>query len=317
MNISKLRNYKLMMDDTVRMDAYHRAIEATCPGKTVCEIGVGLGPLSLMALRAGATRVYGVELDADVLDAATRVIRASGFGPDRFVPIVGLSTQVVLPEQVDVLLSETLDSMGVGENTSRYMADARERLLKSGGVMLPARLDCYAALSTPEAYQSECSFWTKGMDEYGLSYAPLMEQVRGVKHTIRVTDDDLQSKWQRWQQNDFATQTRCPTLATLALEVLTAGEVHGLAFAFDAELCDGVSIRTFPGDPMTHWLQGFAPFPQGPIEVNAGDLVYVELHFSQQDNPSLNWQLRVASGPAADVAAYMRDRLAQMVAGQA
>ncbi len=314
MNISKLRNYKLMMDDPVRMDAYHRAIEATCPGMTVCEIGVGLGPLSLMALRAGAERVYGVELDAEALETATRVIRASGFGPDRFIPIVGLSTQVVLPEQVDILLSETLDSMGIGENTSRYMSDARERLLKPGGVMLPARLDCYAALSTPEAYQSECRFWTKGMEEYGLSYTPLMEQVRGVKHTIRITSDDLQSKWYCWQQNDFAAQKGSPTLATLALEVLTAGEVHGLAFAFDAVLSDGVNIRTFPGDPSTHWLQGFAPFPQGPIQVGAGDLVYVELHFSQQDNPSLIWELRVASGPVADVASYMRERLAQMVA---
>ncbi len=316
MNVSKLRNYRLMMDDTVRMDAYHRAIEATCSGQTVCEIGVGLGPLSLMALRAGAARVYGVEIDAEVLEAATVVIRANGFGPDRFIPIVGLSTQVVLPERVDVLLSETLDSMGIGENTSRYMTDAKERLLKPGGVMLPARLDCYAALSTPETYKSECRFWNKDMEDYGLSYAPLLPQIRGVKHTIPITDDDLQSAWQCWQQNDFAVQTTYPTLATLALEVLTAGEVHGLALAFDAALCDDVNIRTFPSDPTTHWLQGFAPFPQGPIQVRIGDLVYVELHFSQQDNPSLTWQLRVASGPAADVAAYMRERLAQMVAGQ-
>jgi len=316
MNVSKLRSYKLMMEDKVRMDAYHRAIRRVCPGQIVCEIGVGLGPLSLMALHAGAKRVYGIELDAEALNAATEVIRANGFGPDRFVPLVGLSTQVALPEPVDVLLSETLDSMGIGENTARYMSDARERLLKPNGIMLPARLDCYAALATPQTYQTERRFWTEDLTAYGLRYDAVMTQVRSIKHTIAIEEDDLHSAWQCWQQNDFAIQKTSPSLATLALEVLRPGEVHGLALAFDAVLCEEVNIRNFPGDPQTHWLQGFAPFPQGPIQVQAGGLVYAELHFADQDRPSITWQLRVASGPAPDVIAYMKTRLAEMAASE-
>ena len=51
-----IEDYKAMMADAGRMDAYRRAIAAVCPGKVVCEIGVGLAPLSLMALKAGAKR---------------------------------------------------------------------------------------------------------------------------------------------------------------------------------------------------------------------------------------------------------------------
>ena len=126
MDWKDVRDYKEMMACTVRMDAYRAAIGPQCVGRTVCEIGVGLGPLSLMALKAGARRVYGIELDREALDCAAAILADNGFGPDRFVPVHGISTRVSLPERVDVLLSETLDSMGVGENTALYMRDARE-----------------------------------------------------------------------------------------------------------------------------------------------------------------------------------------------
>jgi type I protein arginine methyltransferase len=316
MNIDKLRSYKRMMEDKVRMDAYQDAIRQVCAQKVVCEIGVGLGPLSLMALHAGATRVYGIELDAEALTVATEVIRANGFGPDRFIPIVGLSTRVSLPEPVDVLLSETLDSMGIGENTHRYMADARTRLLKPTGVMLPAKLDCFAALASPQAYLDERGFWTEEMASHGLQYGSLLQHLRGVKHTIPIADAELHSEWQCWQKNDFAVQGAATPFATLAFEIARPGTLYGLALAFDAALCANVHLRTFPGDPTTHWLQGFAPFPQGPIQVDAGALVYVELHFGHGDQPSLAWQLRVASGAPVEVIEYMKQRLAEMATGE-
>ena len=314
MNIAKLRSYKWMMEDRVRMDAYRAAIREVCRDKVVCEIGVGLGPLSLMALQAGATRVYGIELDDEALAAATAVIRACGFGPDRFIPIVGLSTHVSLPEPVDVLLSETLDSMGIGENTHRYMADARARLMKPTGVMLAATLDCYAALASPQTYLEEHRFWTEELSSQGLRYDALLPHLRGVKHTLAIADNELHSAWQCWQKNDFAKQESASAFASLAFEITQPGTVHGLALAFDAALCTDVRLRTFPGDPATHWLQGFAPFPRGPIQVDAGTLVYAELHFAPQDRPSLSWELRVASGAAPEVIAYMKQRLAEMAA---
>ena len=63
-------DYQLMMRDDIRMGAYGRAIQQVCRGKTVCEVGLGMGPLTLMALRAGASRVYGIEVRPDVLEVA-------------------------------------------------------------------------------------------------------------------------------------------------------------------------------------------------------------------------------------------------------
>lgn len=315
MHVRKLRDYKLMMADRVRMTAYQQAITQVCPGRTVCEIGLGLGPLSLMALQAGARRVYGIELDPEALELATEVIRANGFGADRFVPVLGLSTQVELPERVEVLLSETLDSMGTGENTATYMADAKARLLTPNAVFLPSRLDCYAALASPETFAKETAFWSGELSGYSLDYGPVLNELRGVKHTLEVRGAELSSDWHRWQTVDFATAEHTPRFVPMALQAAAAGAVHGLALAFDAALTDDVHLRTFPEDPPTHWRQGFVPFPQGPAQVDAGDLVYIELHFGGGDGPSLTWEMHVASGPPAAVAQHMKQRLAAMAGG--
>ena len=59
----RLDDFKAMMDDPIRIAAYQKAIQRLCPGKVVCEIGLGLGPLTLMALNAGAAKVYAVEFN--------------------------------------------------------------------------------------------------------------------------------------------------------------------------------------------------------------------------------------------------------------
>jgi hypothetical protein len=144
-----INHYQTIMADPVRMRAYQEAIQRTCRGKTVCEVGVGLGPLSLMALKAGATKVYGIEMDAAALEVAIRVLRDNGFDASRFIPIHGISHRVDLPERVDVVLFETLNSVAFGENALFYLEDAQRRFLKPGGKMVPQSLTCCAALGSP------------------------------------------------------------------------------------------------------------------------------------------------------------------------
>ena len=307
-----IEDYELMMADEVRMDAYRRSIDAICPGKVVCEIGVGLAPLSLMALRAGATRVYGIELSGETLKVATQIMADNGYGPDRFIPIEGLSTKVSLPEKVDVLLSETLDSMGIGENTAIYMADARRRLMKPDARFLPATLDCYVALATPAIYQEKMAFWTETMpNRYGLRYETAAEQFKNCKHTIAVDSAELASDWVLWQKIDFLSDKTYRRLVPLVLPVTKPGEILGFVTAFDARLSEGVHIRTFPEDPTTHWVQGFNAFPQ-PIEAKAGDVVYMELDIASNSDPSINFEMRVVSGAADEVTQFVRQRAGQL-----
>lgn len=317
MNRRRIEDYKAMMADHVRMAAYKRAIDALCPGKVVCEIGVGLAPLSLMALQAGAQKVYGIETDRETLAMATQIIADNGYGADRFVPIQGFSTNVSLPERVDVLLSETLDSMGIGENTAVYMADARARLMKADACFLPAALDCHVALASPQSYLKEQTFWAETMPQvYGMNYGRTSEAFKECKHTLRVQSDELYSDWLAWQSIDFLDDASYRHMVPLALPVTRTGRIYGFATAFDARLSEGVHLRTFPEDPETHWYQGFNAFPQ-PIDATAGQVVYMELDIAPGDVPSLKFELRVVCGSSAEVSAFIRQRAAQLDAEKA
>lgn len=50
-----------MLADKVRCDTYTKAIEAIVKGMTVMDVGAGTGFLSVVAAKAGASRVFAVE----------------------------------------------------------------------------------------------------------------------------------------------------------------------------------------------------------------------------------------------------------------
>jgi len=203
-NERALRDYQALMRDSVRMDSYRRAIQQTCAGRVVCEIGVGLGPLSLMALDAGAKKVYGIEVNQDVLELAERVIRDNGYDRTRFVAIAGISSEVELPEKVDVVLSETLDGAAFGENTAVFMLDARDRFLKPAGIFIPQRIECYAALATPSSFGAQCDFWNDELtSSYGFDYSAVGRELNRHNQTVSIESDELYSDWTRWNEVEF------------------------------------------------------------------------------------------------------------------
>ncbi len=227
MKIRQVLDYGRMMQDEPRMRAYEAAISAVCRDKTVCEVGVGLGPLSLMALRSGAKKVYGIEADPEALALATEVIAANGFDASRFVPVRGLSTTVTLPEPVDVVLSETLDAMGLGENTALFLGDAR-RFLTPGGVFLPSCLECHVALASPASYRERMAFWGESLPSmYGLSYGPVQRALGAQQHSLPVRADDLLSGWESWQRIDFAAPSSFRAVSPVLLVPTREGEELG------------------------------------------------------------------------------------------
>lgn len=310
MKLRHILDHALMLQDPTRMRAYERAIRSTCEAKTVCEVGVGFGPLSLMALRAGAKRVYGIEHDAETLALATEVLRANGFDASRFVPIHGLSTRVELPERVDVVLSETLDSMGIGESTLPFLADAARRFLAPGGAMIPSHLECQVALASPAAYRARRDLWAATLRaDYGLDYGVVADRVRSRKHTLPIAPDEVLSDWQRWQSIDLATPSSFLPVSPALFVPERAGEVLGLAFAFDVTLTGEVHLRTRPDDAPTHWHQGFHAFAK-PLAVRDDEAVYAELVTAPESFDDLRFEMHVASGPKGEVAKLVRERLA-------
>jgi predicted RNA methylase len=96
-----------MLLDTARMQGFRRAAELLVPeGGTVLELGGGTGCLSFFAAQRAA-KVYLVELNLDLVDAARRLLSLNTNG-ERVEVIHGDAFQFIPPVPVDVVICEML-----------------------------------------------------------------------------------------------------------------------------------------------------------------------------------------------------------------
>lgn len=129
--------YEAMLQDKVALDAYTQAIAQIASGKTVVEIGTGAtAPLAVLCAQAGATKVYAIEADANAAAAAWKHVEKLGLSS--IITIINAcSTEVQLPQQVDLCVSEIIGGIGSSEGAVFFLKDAR-RFLKPQGRMLPS-----------------------------------------------------------------------------------------------------------------------------------------------------------------------------------
>jgi len=131
-----------MINDIDRNVFYQTALQKmVSPTSVVVEIGTGSGLLAMMAARAGAKHVYAIEANRDLSILAKKLMDSNGLG-SKISIINELSSHVSvpkdLPEKADVMVSEILGTLLLGESALSFVADARERLLKPGAQIIPA-----------------------------------------------------------------------------------------------------------------------------------------------------------------------------------
>jgi protein arginine N-methyltransferase 1 len=158
--------HELLLGDRLRMDAYRRAIRsAVRPGMVVVDLGTGTGVLAAWALEAGARVVYGIEVNADILERACERMERAGFA-ERFRPVHALSTETALPEKADLIISEILGNLADNEGMTAILDDARARLLVPGGRVLPAQATTsLVPVSAVEAHRSVAARRCRGLSE--------------------------------------------------------------------------------------------------------------------------------------------------------
>ena len=144
-----------MMNDPHRNAAYQAALARTIrPETRVLEIGTGGGLLALMAARCGARSVTTCETVTTLAETARKIISANEYG-DRINVVAKHSTALQIgtdmAEKADLLISEILSNEFLYEGVVPSVTDARHRLLKPGGKILPAAGSIKIALLGGEA----------------------------------------------------------------------------------------------------------------------------------------------------------------------
>ena len=125
-----------MMNESSRNNAYYQALEsAIVPGSTVFEIGTGGGLLALISAKLGAL-VTTCEMRPWLADTARQIISDNNY-QDRITVLQGHSMSVSI-SPVDILVSEIFSSELLGEGVLTSIEDAKRRLLKPNGKVIPA-----------------------------------------------------------------------------------------------------------------------------------------------------------------------------------
>jgi len=284
-----------MLSDVARVEAFGRALQqVVTPGAVVLDLGGGTGVLSALACRAGAGRVYMVE-QGTILGFAREVLRDNGL-LDRVVCVEGLSTDIQLPEPVDVIVSETIGVAGFDEGILGFVMDARRRLGRTSGggpAVIPRRLALWAApVSDSHLFDHLVRRWTQS--PAGLDFRAVAARAAKNVYLHEFDATILTQSGREVISVDFRTLEHPFVQGTAHFPFARPETVHGFAVWFEADLADGVTLTNAPSTAPAseasigaHWWHGFLPLAD-ELAIAAGD--DLDLHVQVNDGRVWRWR---------------------------
>ncbi|HSP02360.1 MAG TPA: methyltransferase domain-containing protein [Acidimicrobiales bacterium] len=261
-NFGGLAEHEEMLSDSVRVEAYHRAIQRNvAPGDVVLDLGSGTGLLAFLASRAGAGKVYAVE-HGDVIEVAREIAGHNGFTNIEFVQ--ANSREFTPPEPIDLVLHEQMGDELFNENMVQNVLDLRDRVLRPGGRILPARFRLFVEpISMHEAMRVR-RFWNielpEGIDLAAMERSPIAGRFdTGRNEQLWVRPGSVAATIGTPQpvlELDLHTLDGLDQLPTHHVVERTAGAdaiVDGACVWFEAIFDDEVTLTTSPLATNTSW----------------------------------------------------------------
>jgi histone-arginine methyltransferase CARM1 len=279
---AQLPNQQNMLEDAERTGAYHQSIALNMQdfiGKVVLDVGAGSGILSFFAAQAGAKKVYAVEA-TEMANYARKLVEANGLS-DRIEVIQEKLEDLVLPEKVDIIISEPMGLLLVHERMMEIYAIARKRWLKTDGKLFPNKGTIFLAPFSDQYLHSshieKARFW-ESKSFYGIDMTCLADTALNhyfARPIVGPVDLNILMANPSKHEIDFLTvdpEDYGQIEFEVNYEATATGLVHGLAGWFDVLFEGSVyqgHLTTAPSAAATHWHQIRFLF-QHPIAMNRG-----------------------------------------------
>jgi protein arginine N-methyltransferase 1 len=288
--------HRRYLADRSRVEHYDRAVrEIVRPGDVVVDLASGTGILGLLACRAGAARVYAIEA-GPIAGLARAIARANGYG-DRLHVIQSHSSEARLPEPADVILSDQIGRFGFDAGLLPLLDDARARLLKPGGRLIPSRLDLVVAPVEHRRQFDRVAFWRRRPADF--DFGPVHSMAANTGYPTRLAPDQLLSEPQAGARVDLGVVSQYPLRIDTTFAVRRNGTLDGIAGWFAAQLSPSVTLSNSPLDPdrITR-RQAFFPI-ESPVAVAGGDRIEVSVRILPEEL-IVSWTVTIqpAAGPA-------------------
>jgi protein arginine N-methyltransferase 1 len=270
-----LAGYGWMIKDRIRTSAYQQALARVIkPGDVVVDLGAGTGLFTLHACRLGAKLVHAIEPNP-IIQVAREIVQANGLS-DRVAFHQAMSFEVELPEPANVVVTDPRGVLPLKERAIPTIIDARRRLLKPGGVLIPQRDTIWAALvEANDIYNTHCEDpWRRSNDGFNLEAARQRRVNTMSRHGLKP--EQLLSIPVPWATLDYRTVETASVHGTVEFEVLRPGLADGFILWFDSELIDGTNLSNATGKPELIYGQLFFPM-QERLRVLKEQLITVDV----------------------------------------
>jgi protein arginine N-methyltransferase 1 len=190
------------------------------------------------------------------------------------------------------------------------IADARRRLLRPGGIMIPARDTIWAALVRDEKlHDSYVGPWTA----HGFDLHNFRRRATNLWKKELTPADRLVSPPQAWATLDYPTLESYDVEGAVNWAISRDTPAHGLAAWFDSTLIEGVEFSNAPGLPEVIYGRAFFPWPEA-VELRAGDTVTVKLRAKSAGEKYIwAWDTSVLRGGRREVHFQQSDILGEPV----
>jgi len=275
--------YDLMAQDIVRNDAYREVLRQKVDGKTIIEIGPGSQlVLTLMAAEAGAKKIYAVEMDEEAYHNASALVVEKGL-TETIELIHANSDDVVLPEKVDVCLSEIIGTIGNSEGATRFLREAK-RFLKPSGIMIPEGVKTWLSpvCKPTEVYQDQylsdliAHYTQLAQENIGdtTNPFPMYEYWNFPSANLISQPQILEEYW--FNEDLFEDVFEKRLTFEVAQNTLFDGLLLWMNLAVDPEHVIGPFLN------MTHWSSVYIPVK--PCQLSPGDVIEINCHVTFDAN---------------------------------
>ena len=297
-NFAGLEAHEEMLSDRVRVETYRRGIHRTVQaGDVVVDLGTGTGLLAFMASRAGARKVYAVE-HSDFIQVAQEIADLNGFTNIEFIR--ANSREFTPAEPVDVVLHEQMGDELFNENMLENVLDLRDRVLRPGGRILPAKFKLFVEPVTMNDDMRVRRFWNiylpDGIDLSATQHSPVAarfdsgrnEQFWLRPHSVASTIGDPEPIIE-FDLHTLESLESIPTQHVIERTASADAIVDGCCIWFEAHLDDDTMLSTSPLAPVTSWGNRVFRLDQ---EIARGDTLRLDVRLGQIVEPS-TWELQV------------------------
>jgi protein arginine N-methyltransferase 1 len=290
--------HERMLADRERVDAYAAAIRKHVhAGDVVVDLGTGSGILAYLASLMQPRMIYALD-HSHIIEKARVLAKRNGVTNIAFQSLN--SRKFNCPEPVDVLIHEQMGAYLFNENMLANVLDLRDRLLKTGGRILPNRFELFVEpVQLRDAYRVPF-LWELNL--HGLKFDRIHDIMQSemtprrnhrLIHALEV--DHLLTTAQPILSFDLETMKldELPRRVDYERSVTAPGRMDGLAVYFRAMFDDENMLDTNPlrcdGRPV-HWN---TPLLRCEAREYAhGDVVRLSLEMHAHEVPNTwRWQV--------------------------